>query len=404
MSAERKQVRVGDLLAQAGIIPSEYITTALQTFEERGLPIGKALVLSGHLTDQQLRTALEVQSLVNDGLMPVEIAVDVLAIAHRENLPLAEAFKRSGFVQPEDVQTNKLGQLLVDAGVVNKKQLEESLHTNIRTGLPLGHIFCFRGFVSQALVSTALVAQQFIRRGVIDRNSAIKALKAAFQREHKLEQVPINRGYQRLAMKPSLKIGELLTQARIITEQQLLDALHRSLLKGKFIGEILIELGFVDKNVVQASIELQEMLDNGTFRGGWAAEAILLVRTKNAPLPKVVAELGAFKSRQNKAVPLIELLTLAGVLQVTKVPGDVQGMLKDSFNQASEVSAILLENNLVSADLLICALRCVFLMEEKLLNLHQAIMAMDFAVRKSMTIDQAIYELGWTVRTRLREF
>ncbi len=403
MTAERKQVRVGDLLAQAGVIPSEYIATALQTYEERGLPIGKALVLSGHLTEQQLRTALEVQSLVNDGLMPVEIAVDVLTIAHRENIPLSEAFKRSGFVQPEDVQTNKLGQLLVDAGVVNKKQLEESLHTNIRTGLPLGHIFCFRGFVSQALVSAALMAQQFIRRGVLDRNSAIKALKAAFQREHKLEQLPINRGYQRLAMKPSLKIGELFTQSRIITEQQLLDALHRSLAKGKFVGEILVELGFIDKTVVAASIELQEMLDNGTFRGGWAAEAILLVRTKQQPLPKVVAEIGAFKSRQNQAVALIELLTLAGVLQVTRIPGDVQGMLKDNFNQASEVSRILLDNKQVAPDVLICALRCVFLMEEKLLNLHQAIMAMDFAMRKTLTIDQAIHELGWTTRTRLRD-
>ena len=403
MSGDRKQVRVGDLLAQAGIIPSEYITHALQTFEERGLPIGKALILSGHLTEQQLRTALEVQSLVNDGLMPVEIAIDILTIAHRENIPLSEAFKRSGFVQPEDVQTNKLGQLLVDAGVVNKKQLEESLHTNIRTGLPLGHIFCFRGFVSQALVSTALIAQQFIRRGVLDRNSAIKALKAAFQREHKLEQVPINRGYQRLAMKPSLKLGELLTQARVISEQQLLDSLHRSLVKGKFIGEILVELGFVEKQVVQAAIELQEMLDNGTFRGGWAPEAVLIVRTKNLPLDRVVAELGVFKSRQNKAIPLIELLTLSGALSVMQIPSEVQVMLKDNFNQASEVCSILLEDKLVGQQLLTNALRCVFLMEEKLLNLHQSIMAIDFASRKNMSVDQAIYELGWTSRTRLRE-
>jgi hypothetical protein len=98
-------------------------------------------------------------------------------------------------------------------------------------------------------------------------------------------------------------------------------------------------------------------------------------------------------------VALIELLTLAGVLQVTKIPGDVQGMLKDNFNQATEVCRILLDNKQVVPDVLICALRCVFLMEEKLLNLHQAIMAMDFAMRKTLTIDQAIHELGWTTRT-----
>jgi len=105
MPEERKQMRIGDLLMHSGIVTSEYIKDALQNFEQRGLPIGKVLVMSGYLSEQQLRTALEVQSLLNDGLLPLDVAINVLQIAHKDKLALSDAFQNSGFVQPEDQQT-----------------------------------------------------------------------------------------------------------------------------------------------------------------------------------------------------------------------------------------------------------------------------------------------------------
>ncbi len=404
MSETRKQIRIGELIAQTGILPSEYMSNALSTFEERGLPIGKALIHSGYLTDQQLRMALDMQALVNDGLLPCQLAVDVLVIAYREGLPLAEAFKQSGFVQPADLQTNKLGQLLIDAGTINKKQLEESLQMGQRTGLPLGHVLSCRGFVSQMLVGTALAAQYFVRGGMLDRPTAIRALKAAYQRELKFQQAPVNRGYQRLVMNRSMKLGELLIEAGLIAEEQMLEALHASFLKAKFVGEIFIERGFVDKEIVLAAVDLQEMLDNGTFKAAWAPEAILSMRNKNLSLSRAVAEIGAFKSRKNQAVMLIELLALTGLVPIAQLPPDLKGTLQNAtYNQAADVSDMLLERGLLSEHALICALRCIYLIDEQLINLRQAIMAIEFAAQKKLTVDEAICEFGWTTRTRLRE-
>ena len=125
MVETRQHVRIGDLLMQAGILSSDYIKNALHNFEEKGLPIGKVLVLSGYLSEQQLRTALEVQSLVNDGIVPLDVAIQVLQIAHRERISLPDAFQKSGVIQPEDQQTNKLGQLLVSANIISAKQLDD---------------------------------------------------------------------------------------------------------------------------------------------------------------------------------------------------------------------------------------------------------------------------------------
>jgi hypothetical protein len=399
---ERKQIRIGELLMDAGIVASEYIKNALQNFEQRGLPIGKVLVMSGYLTEQQLRTALEVQSLINDGLLPVDVAINVLQIAHRDKVPLAEAFQNSGFVQPEDQQTNKLGQLLVGAGIVNAKDLEEALQTNIRTGLPLGHIFCFRGGVSQSLIWTGLLAQQLIRKGMISREMAIQALKDAREREVVLEKLPVNRGYQRQPMKPTPKMGELMMQAFLINETQLNDALHRTLLTRRFTGEVLVDQSMTKPYMIAAVIDLQEMMDNGTLTQALAKEALVIMRANDVPLRVAVAEVGAYKPRANKAVKLLELLTSSGSVALTGLPNEVQECVQVNYNQARQMVKLLLENKLATEEMIYGGLRCVYLIDENILDMQKAIMALDFASRANLSVDDALLELGWTLRTRLR--
>ena len=402
MADEVQQVRIGDLLMQAGILTSEYINKALDNFEKRGLPIGKVLVASGYLTEQQLRTALDVQSMVNDGLLPLNVAAAVLQIAHQSKVPLVEAFQQSGYVQPEDQQTNKLGQLLVGADIVSNKEVDEALQTNIRTGLPLGHILCFRGAVSQALVYTALLAQNLIRRGMIDRGHAMQALRAAHQRELELERTPTNKGYQRLPMKPSLRLGELLVQSRILSEDQLLEALHRSLMEKQPLGVILSGAGLVPEAVVNSAVEIQEMLDNGTLKEPMAVESMLLIRGRNISASQAVAEVGAFKPRTNKSVLLMQILCTSGKLAVNQIPRDIQTRLEVNYNQAADVCRLIVEHQLVPEHLLYNALRCVYLLDEKVLTMQQAIMALDFSVRLGLSIDETMIQLGWTARTRLR--
>ncbi|MBS2001547.1 MAG: hypothetical protein JST44_08575 [Cyanobacteria bacterium SZAS LIN-5] len=402
MADEQAQIRIGDLLLQSGILTSDYIRNALHNFEQRGLPIGKVLVMSGYLTEAQLRTALEVQSLVNDRLLPLEVGLAVLQIAHKEKIPLAEALQSSGFVQPEDQATNKLGQLLVSANIVTNKELEEALQTNVRTGLPLGHIFCFRGFVSQQLINTALLAQQLIRRGMINREHAIGGMRAAADRERLLEKAEINRGFVRLPMKPTLKIGELFMEAKIISEQALLDALNRSLSIGAFSGQVFIETQIAPPSVVNAAVELQEMLDNSTLAEPYAAEALMLVRKDGTPLYKTVAEVAVFRQRKNKAVDLMEILTSSGQVTLVNVPGEIQERLDLNYNQASDVCKMILKHNLADERAVYGALRCVYLIDEKVITFQKAIMALDFSMRANLTVDEAIFQLGWTQRTRLR--
>jgi hypothetical protein len=98
----------------------------------------------------------------------------------------------------------------------------------------------------------------------------------------------------------------------------------------------------------------------------------------------------------------MEILTSSGQVTLINIPGEIQERLDLNYNQASDVCKMLLQHELASEQALYAALRCVYLIDEKIIDLQKAIMALDFSLRANMTIDEAIFRLGWTQRTRLR--
>jgi len=396
-------IRIGELLMQSEILSSDFIRDALERFEQRGLPIGKVLVMSGYLTEAELRQALEVQSLVNDGHLPLELGVTVLRVAHKEHVSLNEAFQRSGLVQPEDQETNRLGQLLVAAGIVTDRDLEEALQINVRTGLPLGHVFCFHGYVSQAILYTALQVQESIRRNAIGRPEAIAGLNAAAKRERNLERLEINKGYQKLPMKQALRLGEMLVEARVLVDKLLPDSLVRSLQFQKPIGEILIQSHFASQQLIDAAVEMQEMIDNGCLLQNMANEVLLNMRASDVPFAKALGQACTFRHRNNLAKILVDLLASVQAVTLTKLTKDIQERLEVNYNQINDVSKQLLEHELVDPDLLFAGMRCVYLVDTKFINMEQATIILEIVSKTHDSVDSVLHTLGWTARTRLRE-
>ena len=388
---------------QSEILSSDFIRDALERFEQRGLPIGKVLVMSGYLTEAELRQALEVQSLINDGHLPLELGVTVLRVAHKEHVSLSEAFQRSGLVQPEDQETNRLGQLLVAAGIVTDRDLEEALQINVRTGLPLGHVFCFHGYVSQAILYTALQVQESIRRNAIGRPEAIAGLNAAAKRERNLERLEINKGYQKLPMKQALRLGEMLVEARVLVDKLLPDSLVRSLQFQKPIGEILIQSHFASQQLIDAAVEMQEMIDNGCLLQNMANEVLLNMRASEVPFAKALGQACTFRHRNNLAKILVDLLASVQAVTLTKLTKDIQERLEVNYNQINDVSKQLLEYELVDPDLLFAGMRCVYLVDTKFINMEQATIILEIVSKTHDSVDSVLHTLGWTARTRLRE-
>ena len=398
-------VRIGDLLMFSGLVSSEFIQTALRNFEEKGLPLGKVLTLSGYITEPQLRCALDVQALVNERQLPLEVGVKVLTLAYKESVPLSDAFERSGVVQPEDHLSNKLGQLVLDAQVVDMTILEHALEVNHRTGLPLGHILCYRSVISQQLLETALLGQQLIRRGSISREQCVKAIAHAHQRELGLEKLAENIGFKKSMLRNSPRIGELLFEAELISDSQLLESLQNSLAKGQPSGICMKDICGMDVVYITATVELQEMIDNGMLTTALAADTFVRMKEFGCSFLRALAEASVSRILLNPGKKLLDLLNETGSysLDVKKLPTEIQERLEVHYNQSIEVCRALVEAKIVDQHAVYSALRLIYLLDEELLTEEQALLALDMACSEPMAVDEAIFRLGWKRRTRLRE-
>lgn len=401
MTQETPHIRLGELLKEAEILTSDFIKEALSQYEDQGLPLGKVLVMSGYLSDFQLRNTLDLQYMVNDGLLPMAKAIKVLKIAHKEDCTLADAFEKSGIIQPEEQETNKLGQLLVESKVIANEELDDCLSSSNRTSLPLGHILCHRTLVSQPLINKALLVQQLIRRGQIMRKQGITAIEEGAAREVKLTKLEINKTFKRLPLKNTPLLGDLLIQTNICTERQVRDSLLASVTHCTTLGDALVQSKQVSDYFVSEAIVIQEMMDNSTLELEQAKEALIEMRAHRVSAIQAAAEASTYRMRLNQSKLLIDLLCQTGTLDVLKLPSDVQERTDVNYNQVSYVCKAL--KPLIGEKGLFSALRCVDLINRKTITHEKAIVAIEFANKSGMDIEQALYMLGVTERTRLRE-
>ncbi len=405
LNASTGHVRIGDILMGAGIVSDEFIKMALSSFEDRGMPLGKILTVSGYLTEGQLKLALDIQSLVNDRRVPLEIGVKVLSLAHSEGLSLPEAFEKSNVVLPEDQLSNKLGQLLTGAAVVSQAILDEALGVSRTSGLPLGHIFCYRGLLSQQLLETALLGQQLVRRGSLSRESCIAAIARAYAREQALEQLPFNAGFVRCMTRYTPRIGELVFEGEFIADSELIAALQCSLSDAIPSGAAMIARTQVPPGVILACVEMQEMIDNEHLDSALAYDTLFRIREFGHGFERCLAEACTYGTLLNQSSRLVELLERAGLLAcaVSDLPPDIEERIALNYNQAKDVTKLLLQDKLTDEHAVFCALRLVYLVDLGKLTIEQATATLEVAYRTPLLVDEALYRLGLKKRTRLRE-
>lgn len=89
-----EQVRLAELLTEAGYISHKDIEEAMQIGKETGMRIGRVLIVSGWLSEGQLVAAVKAQSLVNSGKVTRVNAIRALKIADEKELSLDTALQR----------------------------------------------------------------------------------------------------------------------------------------------------------------------------------------------------------------------------------------------------------------------------------------------------------------------
>ncbi len=194
MSSNYKSVRVGELLVDAQIISSSEMTEAIQVSKRLGVPIGRVLMMSGSVRQDELAGSLQVQPLIREGQIPYDAAISALRRVHQLRISIADAFAQEDLRPDIEDNPEYLGELLLDSNLVAPEDMERAIQTSMSSGIPLGSALVLQGILSPALFPSLQRIQKQLIEGVLTREEGIKEVQDTFvlwlKAEESKEKVP----------------------------------------------------------------------------------------------------------------------------------------------------------------------------------------------------------------------
>lgn len=382
-------MRLGRVLIEIGMVSEENLNQALSIAKDVGLPVGRVLVMSDFVSESNLQAAVQIQSLLKDGLLDLDTARKAAPLILSDSVSLEQALQQIGWRKASELGTNKLGELLLEADYVTQEELHDALVKSRTSGVPFGRLLVMNSALTEALLTSALNAQILIRDEKITKEQAIQGLRSARDRQVAVELPLIERGFYRLPTRHTIRLGELLVLAGLMSEADLMYAVEIGLLNKKPIGQVLVELQYIRKEVLDAALDFQHQVAIGEITPLWAAHRLAeihhygsAVRNKKPPQP--------MESIPVVSVSLSQFLTLVGVVN----DDDIRRAIEIGVDNAQILGRMLLLAGVIDEPTLKSALRCFSLIREGLLGTEQAFIAFNYSQQSGISVDDALQELG----------
>jgi hypothetical protein len=235
-----------------------------------------------------------------------------------------------------------------------------------------------------------------MRDSKINKEQAIEGLRAARKKRVSLEVALADQGVFKPAVRQSIKLGDLLVLAELITENDLMTALELSLVRQLPVGRLFLQSGLISPQVLECSLQLQEMVANGTLNSLQAAQALRQIAIQRFSLPQAIAELGAKDSEPKGTTRLGDILKAAGVV----TERDIKKAIELSTKNSALVGKMLVAAGMIDEQMLYAGLKCQFLLRDGLLDSEQAVHALKLCQQTGKTVDEVMREMGWSASAR----
>lgn len=158
----------------------------------------------------------------------------------------------------------RLGELLVDAEIVSSADLTEAIQVSRRLGVPIGRVLLSSGILSQALLEAALEAQPLVNDGTLEKSRITAALKE-FHKSGKpigaFLDIEISQKNKEMSED---RLGELLLDSDIVTQEQIDKALQTSFDAGVPLGSALMLQGVLSPSIFPSIIRIQKAIKDGS--------------------------------------------------------------------------------------------------------------------------------------------
>jgi len=369
-------LKFGSLLVELDLISATDLSDALQVAPQFGLPLGRTLVLSGFLTEEELQLAVELQPLINAKTCDMQEAKKAALLVRNDKLQPDDALEKISVRGRQDRAT--LGTLLLEAGLVTHEQIERAKRTSYETGLRLGRVLVLNGGISHTLLARALHLQTMVRDKRISQQQAVDMLMAQAPKEKSRSLALEANSASPAPATKCVKFGEFLVLSGLATEAEILNAMETSLSRQLSLEQAIIELGLVSKKIYDRASELYRRVACGE----------LALRQATDEIHNLVF---GDRERAQTAPPVLgELLKMTGFI----TDSDISEAIELSNKYPSLIGKMLVISGAIDEATLIASLRCQFLMKAGVITVEEGVHALQFAREHKTSFDDALSELG----------
>ncbi len=393
-------IQLGELLVRGGMLPVEHLEEVYNLAVRMRLPIGRVLAMQGHVSEDKLAAAIEIQARIRDRLMTPEQGIQILGMMSREGFSLDMALGRSGTHQQPTVKmpvpSNRLGELLKAAGIISYKHLEDGLRKSMETGLPLGRVLVSLGVMTQSTLISALAAQRLVRDGKLERNKAIYALKAAHLRSAPIEETLREQNINPQALAAPFGLGELLLMGGVITDTQLTTAKEIELVETRPLEQVLLDCGFIIEPTYNAAMQLLQMISQGVLFEDQAAE--ILGKIKNASSKEELSEILTSLDQPMESDLEGEGVDVTLILKKSGFISEKEIQIATSLALANRMPLVktLFDAGLIDHKILSLATQCKALVDSRFIVIEQAVIAIVYALDNNFSLDKTLEDFGWS--------
>jgi hypothetical protein len=383
MNKSDREIKIGELLKALGLVKETQLAETLRLAVQVGLPLGRSLVVAGHLTEEELEVALELQVLMKSGSMNLADAKRVYGFVTEEGIALKDALNRLGRGDAKDFQaTNQLlGSLLLDAQLISPTQLEEAQRMSYESGFPLNRALGLLGFVPHAVLARAMELQTMVTDSKINYFDAVKLFSSKGSRRLRGHDANAKRGIQS-GRRAKVKLLQMLVVSGVLSESDLMNVVEDALTSNEPLGVLLSKSNVLSRETLDLAIELQLSISDGNLTIQAAADALKYVATASngrseLPPPSEHLKLG-------------DLLKCSGLVDSE----DITQALELSSKYASMIGKMFVVSGAISEATLIAALRCQAVLRKSQLKVEDGIRALQYAERQNVSFDEAVDTLG----------
>ncbi|MDX2106341.1 MAG: tetratricopeptide repeat protein [Candidatus Melainabacteria bacterium] len=387
--------RFGDLLVQAGLLSPNQLQEAMTESRNKKLQIGQVLVMSGALSSKDLQMVLEAQSMLRDKSIDINLAVQCIKVARKIGSSFADALQDYDESLAKKARTGKLGELLVEAGIINEEQLSNSMEQSVNTGMPLGRVLVLNRAIPSEALQGVLDIQVKLRDEMMTREEALLALRNVTGLSG---EVPEQKAEDDKPKKSTVRLGELLVMAGILTENDVMDALEWGLANQQPIGNVLVNQNLISKDLLDAALFFQDAVRENKIDALKACECLSEVFSTGASPQEVLDQITEHKPSDEPGAPPIDyrrLLTMARVV----TDDQIDCAYDQASHTASLIGKILVLTGSLDVPTLQASLRCYQMISKGWLTPDDGIAALDYCLHQNPTapipFEQALRDLGW---------